>query len=319
MKKKGIIVMLSICLFLTVGCGKVAELKNGEQVVGKINGKTVTANDLYEELKNKGGTSVFINMIDDFIANKEIKDSDSIKTEAKSQLDQLKAQYENAGQDFKEVLKNAGYANEDALLKVLILDIKKNKVVENFLKDHITDDEINDYYDTNIEGELTARHILITPEVKEDMTEEETSKAKENAKKKAENILKKLEKGEKFEDLAKKNSDDEGRKKNGGLIENITKDTVVEPFYNATKKLKDGEYTKEVVESSYGYHIILRVSQKEKPKLKDVKEDILEDIVSDKLSSDSTLTTTTWVDIRKKYKLNIEDSKIKKEYNELNS
>ena len=186
------------------------------------------------------------------------------------------------------------------------------------VKDHITDDEISDYYETNIEGELTARHILITPEVKEDMTEEETSKAKEEAKKKAENLLQKLEKGEKFEDLAKKNSDDEGSKKNGGLVENITKDTVVESFYNATKKLKDGEYTKEVVESSYGYHIILRVSQKEKPKLKDVKEDILEDIVSDKLNNDSTLTTTTWVDIRKKYKLNIEDSKIKKEYNELN-
>lgn len=317
MNKKLIVSIALACLLFTAGCGKVAELKNGEQVVGKINGKTITADDLYKELKEKGGTSIFVNMVDDFIANKEIKDSDAITNEAKSQLEQLKSQYESAGQNFDTVLKNAGYENEKALLEVLVLDIKKNKVVENFLRDKVTEDEINDYYEANIEGELTARHILITPEVKDDMTEEETEKAKEDAKKKAEKLLKKLEDGEKFEDLAKKNSDDEGSKKNGGLVENITKDTVVDPFYNALKDLKDGEYTKEVVESSYGYHIILRVSQKEKPKLKDVKDDILDTIVSDKLADDSTLTTTTWIDIRKKYKLNIEDSAIKKEYKDL--
>ena len=148
------------------------------------------------------------------------------------------------------------------------------------------------------------------------MSDEEKTKEKEKAKEKAEKLIKELNDGKDFKELAKKESEDEGSKENGGLIENITKDSVVEPFYNAVKELKDGEYTKEPVESSYGYHIILRESQKEKPKLEEVKGDILEKIVEEKLSSDENIYSTTWEEIRKKYKLDIQDSEIKKGYND---
>lgn len=313
---KKLLTILSISLLLTSGCGKVAELKNGEQVVGKLNGKTITANELYEELKEKGGSTTFINMVDEFIANKEIKTDDSVKNEANSQLEQLKLQYESMGQSFDDVLKGAGYSNEDELLEELILEVKKQKVVKNYLKENVKEDEINDYYEKNIEGEITARHILIIPDVNDDMSDEEKTKEKEKAKEKAEKLIKELNDGKDFKELAKKESEDEGSKENGGLIENITKDSVVEPFYNAVKELKDGEYTKEPVESSYGYHIILRESQKEKPKLEEVKDDILEKIVEEKLSSDENIYSTTWEEIRKKYKLDIQDSEIKKGYND---
>lgn len=316
MKKKLLAITICICLLFTAGCGEVSKLKNGEEVVGKLKGKTITADDLYESLKKQNGTNAFVTLVDTYIANKEIKDSDSIKQEAQTQFDQLKAQYESAGQDFDAALSNAGYKNKDAFLEVLMLDVKKNKVVENYLKEKVSNDEINDYYDANIDGEITARHILITPDVKDDMSDEDKSKAKKKAKEKAEKLIKKLKDGEKFEELAKKNSDDEGSKEDGGLISNITKDSVVESFYTACTKLKDGEYTKEPVESTYGYHVILRVSQKEKPKLKDVKDDIIDSIVSNKLNNDSNLYTTTWTDIRKKYKLEIEDSEIKKGYHD---
>lgn len=313
---KKLLTILSISLLLTSGCGKVAELKNGEQVVGKLNGKTITANELYEELKEKGGSTTFINMVDEFIANKEIKTDDSVKNEANSQLEQLKLQYESMGQSFDDVLKGAGYSNEDELLEELILEVKKQKVVKNYLKENVKEDEINDYYEKNIEGEITARHILIIPDVNDDMSDEEKTKEKEKAKEKTEKLIKELNDGKDFKELAKKESEDEGSKENGGLIENITKDSVVEPFYNAVKELKDGEYTKEPVESSYGYHIILRESQKEKPKLEEVKDDILEKIVEEKLSSDENIYSTTWEEIRKKYKLDIQDSEIKKGYND---
>lgn len=313
---KKLLIILSISLLLTAGCGKVAELKNGEQVVGKLDGKTITADELYKELKSKGGSTTFINMVDEYIANKEIKTDDSIKNEANSQLEQLKLQYESMGQNFDDVIKSSGYNSEDDLLDDLILDVKKQKVVKNHIKENIKDDEINDYYEKNIEGEITARHILIIPDVNDDMSDEEKTKEKEKAKEKAEKLIKELNDGKDFKELAKKESEDEGSKENGGLIENITKDSVVEPFYNAVKELKDGEYTKEPVESSYGYHIILRESQKEKPKLEEVEDDILEKIVEEKLSSDENIYSTTWEEIRKKYKLDIQDSEIKKGYND---
>lgn len=317
--KKLTLLGVTMCsvLLLTTGCGEVAKLKDGKEVVGKIKGYTVTAEDLYAELKEQGGSRVFVNMIDDYIANKEIKSNEDAEDYANSQIEAYKSQYEQQGQDFNEVLVSSGYKNEQQFRDELILSYKKDKVVENYLKDELTDDEIQNYYDENIFGDMTVRHILIKPDTETDASDEDQEKAEEKAKKEAENIIKKLDKGEKFEDLAKKYSDDEGTKEDGGLLENFSKDSVVTEFWDASVKLKDGEYTKEPVKSEYGYHIILRVSQKAKPKLKEVKDTIEETLVANKLSADTTLKTTTWVNIRKKYNLNIEDSEIKDGYDSL--
>jgi len=293
MKKKLYGFGLIALVLLTTGCGKqVAKLKNGQEVVASISGKKITTEDLYDELKGQGGTSVLVNMIDEFIANKEIKTDDTTKEYANSQLEQIKQQYTASGQDFSTALTSNGYKNEAAFKEVLILDYKKQQVVKNFLKED-----------------------LISPDVKDDATDEEKEKAEKEAKKKAEEIIEKLKNGEDFKKLAEKYSDDEGTKKNGGLFSDFEKSEVVSEFWNATSKLKDNEYTKEPVKSDYGYHIILRVSQKEKPKLKDVKDEIKETLVTNKLSNDSNLSSKTWDRIRKeKYKLKIEDSELSSDY-----
>ncbi len=317
MKKKLLIASLCAMLLVT-GCGQKAKLKDGKEVVAEIEGKTITAEDLYDELRSQGGTTVLINMIDEFIANKEIETDESAKEYAQNQLDTLKAQYEQSGQDFTAALTSAGYKNENEFKELLILDYKKNKVVENYISDNLTDEEIQEYYDNDVFGEMTVKHILITPETTDDMSEEDTEKAENEAKKKAEEVIEKLNNGEKFDDLVKEYSDDEGSKDNNGLVENFTKDGVVSEFWDASIELKDGEYTKEPVKSEYGYHVIYRVRQKEKAKLKDVKDDIKEKLVEEKLNSDAELATKTWVEIRKKYKLDIKDDDIKKAYNESN-
>ena len=82
-----------------------------------------------------------------------------------------------------------------------MLSYKKDQVVENYLKDELTDEEIQDYYDENIFGDLTVRHILIEPDTDSDASDEDQEKAEEEAKKTAEEIIKKLDDGEKFEVL----------------------------------------------------------------------------------------------------------------------
>ena len=99
MKKKLLIASLCAMLLVT-GCGQKAKLKDGKEVVAEIEGKTITAEDLYDELRSQGGTTVLINMIDEFIANKEIETDESAKEYAQNQLDTLKEQYEQSGQDF---------------------------------------------------------------------------------------------------------------------------------------------------------------------------------------------------------------------------
>ncbi len=311
-KKLLIAGVFGITLLLT-GCGT-PTLKNGEEVVASVDGKDFTANDLYEELKDQGGSTVLVNMIDTFIVNKEIETDDDAETYADSQYESYQSSYESNGQNFEDVLTSAGYKDADDFKDALIVEYKKQKITENYVKANLTDAEIQSYYDDNIFGDIEGAHILISPETDDDMTDEEIEEAEEKAKKEAEDIIKKLDDGEDFEDLAKEYSDDEGTASNGGKL-TITYGEVVDEFWDAASKLEDGKYTEEPVKSDYGYHIIYRESQKDKPKLNEVEDDVIDKLVDQKLEEDTTLQTEALVDLREKYNFKINDSDINKSYN----
>ena len=313
MKKK--ILMLSLCgvLLLTAGCTKIPKMQDGKEVVASIEGKEFATEDLYAEMKKQYGTTALVNMVDTYITDKEVETDQTAKDYANTQISYLKQQY---GNNFQTVLANAGYANEDALRDAIISDYKKNKVVEKYLKEHLSEDEIKDYYEKEIFGEMTAKHILIKPDTTDGATDEEKAAAETAAYDKAKDLINQLNNGADFDTLAKENSADTASAENGGLIADFTKDEVVSEFWNATANLEDGKYTTEPVKSTYGYHIILRVSQKEKPSLDDVKEDIKKALTEKKMSSDSNITQKTWAQIRKDYNLNIVDTDIKAIYDQ---
>lgn len=317
MKKK--LLTIIACTLLLTGCGKIPKLENGEEVIAELEGKSFTANDLYEDLKNSYGTSLLVNMIDNYIADKEIETDDAAKEYAKTELENLKYQYELYQMDFDAAMKQAGYNSEDELLEEIILQYKKDKVVENYAKEQISDEQVENYYNENIFGEITARHILIKPDTNSTMSDEEKQAKEEEALNYAKGLINQLNEGANFEELAKEHSADTGSASEGGLIKDFTKvgeNSVVSEFWNAASDLKDGEYTSEPVKSSFGYHIILRVSQNERPSLEDTKDDILTTLSEEKLQSDQNLSAKYWVEIRKKYNLNIIDSDIKKVYDD---
>ena len=85
--------------------------------------------------------------------------------------------------------------------------------------------------------EYKSRHVLVE--------KEEDAKA----------IIAKLDKGEKFSELAKQ-SKDPGSKDKGGELGWSSPAAYVKPFAEALTKLKKGEYTKTPVHSDFGYHVI---------------------------------------------------------------
>lgn len=314
--KKARLLIATLCVgLLLTGCGKIPTLKNGEEVIASIEGKDFSVENLYAEMKKQGGYQVLVNMIDDYIINKEIPDDKEAIAYADTQIEAFKAQVESYGQDYLTTLTSYGFKDESEFKDYYILNYKSNLVMENYLKKNIKDKEVEEYYKDKVFGEMTVRHILIDPKTTSDMTAEEISKAESEAYKKAEEIIAKLKDGKDFADLAKEFSDDKGTASEGGLYSNFVKgDGTVDEFWNASVLLKDGEYTKKPVKTQFGFHIILRVKQNAKPKLKDVKDDVLSSIVQDMLTKDSTLKSKTWSDIRKSYKLDIVDSDIKKLY-----
>ena len=303
MKKK--IMLLStilVCGLLLCGCGN-SKLKNGEEVALTVNGENITADKLYKELKNKYGIQIMIDMIDKEILNTMYKDDEDIEKKATTQLETLKAQY---GDSWEDTLKSAGYDDEEELKESFKLSLQRNKAIEDYVKDNIKDDEIKKYYEENTAGDISAKHILIKVDA-----EAENGLTDDEAKKKANDIIKKLKDGEDFAKLAKENSDDTGSKENGGDLGYFNKGEMVKEFEDAAYNLKVNEYTKEPVKTSYGYHIILKTGEKDKPKLKDVKENIIETIMQERLEEDATLQVTALDELRSNYKLKVKDAKLK--------
>jgi peptidyl-prolyl cis-trans isomerase C len=86
--------------------------------------------------------------------------------------------------------------------------------------------------------EYKTRHILVADEEE------------------AKGIIAKLDKGEKFSELAKV-SKDPGSKDKGGELGWSSPNSYVKPFGEALAKLKKNEYTKTPVKSDFGYHVIM--------------------------------------------------------------
>ena len=79
----------------------------------------------------------------------------------------------------------------------------------------------------------------------------------------ANDVLAQLAKGAKFEDVAKKASQDAGSKEQGGDLSWFTPDKMVPEFSKAVAAMKKGEVSKEAVKSQFGYHIIKLIDTRE--------------------------------------------------------
>ena len=114
---------------------------------------------------------------------------------------------------------------------------------------------------------------------------------------------------------SKKYSQDKSNSSNGGDLGYFNLSDMVEEFSNAAKELKINEYTKEPVKTQYGYHIILKTGEKDKAKLKEVKEEIKEKLREEKLNSNPSLYYETLMDIREENKIKWNDDILKNAYN----
>lgn len=317
MKKKKTLLFLSLLLivaFITTGCGKETDLKNGAKVAVSVDSGKFTASEYYDEIKTDN-ISKLVNMIDKSIFEKKYKKSNEEDEAVKKQINQIKQYYGKDESTYKNVLQSYfGVESESELEDSLRLEYKKNLAVKDYIKKNIKDDEIQKYYNENTYGQVKASHILISSKVKDNATDEEKTKAENKAKKKAEKIIKQLNEGADFKELAKKYSSDDATASNGGDLGYFDLDDMTEEFSNALKKLNKDEYTKEPVKTTYGYHIILKTGEKDKPKLKKVKSDIIDKLTEQKLNNSKTLYYETLMDIRNENGIKWNDDTLKKAY-----
>ena len=148
------LVLLAILLIINiviVSLGHKVKLSNGKEIIASVDGKQFLADDLFDDLKNKYGSDVLLNMIDEFIVGKEVTDEEKVeaKKSAQENIDSIKEQYTSAGYKWEDILSQYGYANEDVLLNEMLVSVEKEIVAKNYIKKDISEDEIKKYYDEN--------------------------------------------------------------------------------------------------------------------------------------------------------------------------
>ncbi len=132
----------------------------------------------------------------------------------------------------------------------------------------ISDDELKLQYQQNIQqfqlsNRVHVQHILL-------MTVGKTDAEAEEIRQKAQDVLKQAKKGAKFEDLAKKYSEDPGTKDKGADLGWITQGQTVPEFEKTAFGLEKDKIS-DLVKTQYGFHII-KVLDKETAHTKPFEE-----------------------------------------------
>ncbi|NLA33440.1 MAG: hypothetical protein GX861_01050 [Tenericutes bacterium] len=214
----------------------------------------MSVEDFYEILKGEYANKILFDTIDSYLLNKTYKttaeETSNINKEITNIKNTLKAQY-NDEVTFEQYIEYYyGTSTEAKFKESLSLNYKRTLAIKDYIKENITKKEINDYYDKEIVGDIKASHILITPNVTDEMTEEEQNKAQDDALTKAKQIITRLNNKEDFAALAKEFSNDTGSAEEGGDLGYFNPGTMVEEFKNAVIKLEIGKYTTEPVKSN---------------------------------------------------------------------
>ncbi|MDQ0892169.1 foldase protein PrsA [Paenibacillus sp. V4I9] len=275
------LLLLSLIAYLIV----YPPLKKTDQAasaaMAKVNGVNISTDQLYEAMLVSSGEQTLDSLITEELINQEgqktgvqITDEDIQK-----EISFMQGSY-SSNDEFQQALTSYGMTLDD-LKKNMKTQVLLKKILEPQIT--ISDDEIKQYYDENIESlkvpeQIQASHISVT-------TIEE-----------ADAILAELKKGTDFATLAKDKSLDTATKDTAGALGYFSSGNMEETFDTAAFALAVGE-TSSAVQTSTGYDIIKVTDRKAAytPTMEEKKEDIKTTLTNQKLST----LSSTWLQEKK--------------------
>ena len=274
--KKAILpVALSISVIGLAGCSS-----GGTKYISSKAGD-VTEKDIVESI----GSSQLSKTATSMMVQKVLLDKYKGKIDEKSIDEQLqKVQEQYGGKDkFEQLLKQQGFTL-DKYKDGLKVKAAQTLMINDYAG--TTEDKLKESYEKN-KHQYHLAHILIS--VKSDSNPNGLSD--EDAKKKAEEILKKIKDGADFATLAKENSNDTANASNGGDLGWSSKEdnSFVSEFSSAAYALSKDQVS-DVVKTSFGYHIIKVLDTKDSS-FDELKTSLEEKVAEQAVQKDSAIVS----------------------------
>ncbi|MBM7617208.1 foldase protein PrsA [Weissella uvarum] len=281
--------VLGVLAVIAVGAG-LALWGAGPKTIATTDDGNVTESKYYKELKQTPtGQQTLANMIVLQVLDKEYGDKVSDKDVNKKFNESRK---QMGGEQFNQQLAASGLTAQTYRdsIKIDMLERQAVKANTDFSKSGLH--KIYDDY----EPKTSASVILM------------------GSKSDAQKIIKELNDGKSFTDLAKKYSGDSSSKKNGGKLDDFdSTDTKVDSnVKKAAFKLKNGQYDKQPVQAANntGYYVVKRNTQEKKPSYDKMKNK-LKDIKVDEIMSDDDQVNAVIGKELGKANVNIKDKDLK--------
>lgn len=316
MKKKLLLVIIAVGLL--TGCGsKIPKLSNGEDAILEFgDGSKYSVNEVWEEVKTTYAMSTIINKMDRQVLESAYKDK---LDEANEYIENLETSIKKSFADengkldetsLQSALSNYGYADLDDYLNQSKTDYLRDFAIKDYAKSKITSKQIKDYYKNKTIGDMDCVHILVKPA-------SSSSEDEANALTKANTIIadikKDIKSGTSAKDAFKKyESNSEVTYQELGYF---NRGEMLSEVEDAAVALKVGAYSSTPVKTSYGYHIILKIDQKDKPSEKDATDDIKETLAEELINNDATVEINAMIELRKENGIKWHDSELEDSYN----
>jgi len=168
--------------------------------------------------------------------------------------------------------------------------LSRKYINSEYIKTTVSDSEVKKYYDSHSKdyAKVTVTHILISTTDSNGVTISADKKAE--AKKEAEDLLKRVKAGEDTKALAEKNSDDPGVTTNRGEY-TFGKGEMVAEFEDWAFSHSVGDT--DIVETSYGYHV-MKLEKLVDKSYDDVKNSIRSSLAEAKFNENFTKRMDSW-------------------------
>ncbi len=278
----------------------------GHEEIISFKGGKVTKNDIYEEMKKNYPISYVLELADksilDGIYQLTDEQNQEINEESDSILNTYKTYY---GYTEEQFLEENGFDSKEKFIEYMQLDYKRNLCCIDYFKTLIPREDIENYYNDNVYGEINTKHILV--QITDDITEKQALAT-------ANEILSKLNAGTSFDDVANEYKDKVTTENVD--FDNFNADQLDKNYVEASKTLEKDTYTKKAVKTSYGYHIIYCINKSEKPSLEEAENDIVEALGENLESQDEYIRYKALIKLREDNKLKFKNKDLEQDYKE---